>query len=92
MHETNHILLKLEEEGFITPDEKARELITKLIEPKSLYALKLLFETPQNKFSSQLLGDSLENLADPTLFKFHSKEVAASLELHLRTLVWCQKS
>jgi len=87
LRETNHILLKLEEDGFITPDEKARKFVTKLTVPKFLYVLKLLFETPQNEFSSRLLVGSLENLANPTLFNHHSKEVATRLELHLRTLV-----
>ena len=87
LRETNHILLKLEEDGFNTPDEKARKLVKKLTEPKFLHALKLLFETPQNKFSSQILVDSMENLANPTLFNHHSKEIATRLELHLRTLV-----
>ena len=87
MHETNHILLKLDDDGFITPDEKAKQLIIKITEPKFLNALKLLFENPLNKFSSQLLVDSLKHLANPTLFDHHSKEITTRLELHLRTLV-----
>src|SRR5688572_695323 len=86
-HETNHILLKLEDDGFTTPDEKAKKLVKKLTEPKFLNALKLLFENSQNKFSSQLLVDSLDSLANPALFNHHSKEIATRLELHLRTLV-----
>ncbi|RIA85904.1 hypothetical protein C1645_830133 [Glomus cerebriforme] len=82
----NHILLKLEEDGFITPDDKAEELLKSLTKPKYLYALKLLFENLQNEFSSQVLTDSLEALVN-TPFNHYSKESVARLELHLRTLV-----
>ncbi|PKC73047.1 hypothetical protein RhiirA1_488049 [Rhizophagus irregularis] len=82
----NQLLIKLESEGFITPDEKARELVKELTEPKFLYALKLLFENLQNKFSSQILINSLKSLANPTLFDFYSEENVMRLELHLR--VW----
>ncbi|RGB31318.1 hypothetical protein C1646_817368 [Rhizophagus diaphanus] len=82
----NKLLLRLENEGFITPDEKAKELVKELDEPKSLYALKLLFENLQNKFSSHILISSLKSLANPTLFEFYSKENLMRLELHLR--VW----
>ncbi|PKC67051.1 TPR-like protein [Rhizophagus irregularis] len=83
----NRILLKLEEDGFITPDEKAKELIKELSEIKYLYALKVLFENLQNEFSSQSLINSLEALIDPTSFNYYSKESMARLELHLRTWV-----
>ncbi|RGB24292.1 hypothetical protein C1646_821679 [Rhizophagus diaphanus] len=73
----DRILLKLEEDGFITPDEKAKELIKELSEIKYLYALK---------FSSQVLANSLEALVD-TPFNHYSKESVARLELHLRALV-----
>ncbi|CAG8438151.1 4835_t:CDS:2 [Funneliformis caledonium] len=85
--ESNYILLSLEEEGYTTPDEKVEQLITKLTKSKYLYALKLLFENLQNKFSSQILVDSLRSLANPTLFDHHSMEIVTRLELHLRTLV-----
>ncbi|CAI2171265.1 7321_t:CDS:2 [Funneliformis geosporum] len=81
----NHILLKLEKQGFITPDEQAHKLIKNLSKPKHLYALKLLFENPLNEFSSQVLRDSLVRLADPTPFDHYSRESMAILELHLRT-------
>ncbi|UZO06677.1 uncharacterized protein OCT59_026987 [Rhizophagus irregularis] len=82
----NRILLKLGEDGFITPDEKAKELIKELSEIKYLYALKMLFENLQNEFSSQVLANSLEALVD-TPFNHYSKESVARLELHLRALV-----
>ncbi|RGB29984.1 hypothetical protein C1646_765923 [Rhizophagus diaphanus] len=82
----NRILLKLEEDGFITPDEKVKELIKELSEIKYLYALKVLFENLQNEFSSQSLINSLEALIDPTS-NYYSKESMARLELHLRTWV-----
>jgi len=82
----NRILLKLEEDGFITPDDKAEELLKNLTKPKYLYALKLLFENLQNEFSSQVLTNSLEFLAD-TPFNHYSKESMIRLELHLRTWV-----
>ncbi|PKY58695.1 hypothetical protein RhiirA4_550134, partial [Rhizophagus irregularis] len=82
----NRILLKLEEDGFITPDDKVEELLKNLTKPSYLYALKLLFENLQNEFSSQVLENSLEALVD-TSFKHYSKESVARLELHLRILV-----
>ncbi|GBC44916.2 hypothetical protein GLOIN_2v1876500 [Rhizophagus irregularis DAOM 181602=DAOM 197198] len=82
----NRILLKLEEDEFITPDEKVEELLKNLTKPSYLYALKLLFENLQNEFSSQVLENSLEALVD-TSFKHYSKESVARLELHLRILV-----
>jgi tetratricopeptide (TPR) repeat protein len=83
----NQLLLKLENEGFITPDEKVKELVKELTEPKFLYALKLLFENLQNKFSSKILISSLNSLADPNLFKYYSEENLVKLELHLRAWV-----
>ncbi|PKC13366.1 hypothetical protein RhiirA5_396295, partial [Rhizophagus irregularis] len=82
----NRILLKLEEDGLITPDDKVEELLKNLTKPSYLYALKLLFENLQNEFSSQVLENSLEALVD-TSFKHYSKESVARLELHLRILV-----
>ncbi|GBC44883.2 hypothetical protein GLOIN_2v1876500 [Rhizophagus irregularis DAOM 181602=DAOM 197198] len=82
----NRILLKLEEDGFITPDDKVEELLKNLTKSSYLYALKLLFENLQNEFSSQVLENSLEGLVD-TSFKHYSKESVARLELHLRILV-----
>ncbi len=88
LHETNYILLKLEKDGFTTPDEKAKELIKELAEAKHLYALKLLFEDFQNKFSSKVLTDSLFALADPASFNlYYSKESVTMLELHLRAWI-----
>ncbi|PKY53589.1 hypothetical protein RhiirA4_499290 [Rhizophagus irregularis] len=83
----NQLLIKLENEGFITPDEKVKELIKELTEPKFLYALKLLFENLQNKFSSQVLINSLKVLANPTLFDYYSEENVMRLEFHLRTWI-----
>ncbi|PKK66275.1 TPR-like protein [Rhizophagus irregularis] len=83
----NSILLKLEEDGFITPDEKAEELIKRLTSIKYLYVLKLLFENLQNEFSPQILRDTLVALADPTPFDFYAKQSVTRLELHLRTWV-----
>ncbi|CAG8445892.1 15634_t:CDS:2 [Funneliformis caledonium] len=83
----NHVLHKLEEEGFITPDEKAKKLLTKLTETKFLYALKLLFENPLNQFSPRILRDSLVELSDPTPFDYYEKQSEVKLELHLRTYV-----
>ncbi|GBC32166.2 hypothetical protein GLOIN_2v1846730 [Rhizophagus irregularis DAOM 181602=DAOM 197198] len=82
----NILLLKLEEDGFTTPDDKVEELLKNLTKPSYLYALKLLFENLQNEFSSQVLENSLEALVD-TSFKHYSKESVARLELHLRILV-----
>ncbi|PKY56981.1 hypothetical protein RhiirA4_508657 [Rhizophagus irregularis] len=84
---SNCILLKLEEYGFITPDEKAKELIKELTEIKCLFALKLLFENSQNEFSPQILRNSLVALADPTPFDYYAEKSVARLELHLRTWV-----
>ncbi|PKY44307.1 TPR-like protein [Rhizophagus irregularis] len=81
----NHDLLKLEEDGFITPDEKAGKLIKELTKTKCLYALKLLFEDPLNKFSPDVLRNSLIALADPTSFNYIEKETMVRLELHMRT-------
>ncbi|PKC02227.1 hypothetical protein RhiirA5_504164, partial [Rhizophagus irregularis] len=83
----NSILLKLEEDGFTTPDEKAKELIKELTDIKYLYALKLLFENLQNEFSPRILRDTLVALADPTPFDFYAKQSVTILELHLRTWV-----
>ncbi|PKK63979.1 hypothetical protein RhiirC2_120744 [Rhizophagus irregularis] len=83
----NSILLKLEEDGFTTPDRKAKELIKELTDIKYLYALKLLFENLQNEFSPQILRDTLVALADPTPFDFYAKQSVTRLELHLRTWV-----
>ncbi|UZO03965.1 uncharacterized protein OCT59_024364 [Rhizophagus irregularis] len=83
----NHILLKLEEDGFTMPDDKVEELLKNLTKPSYLYALKLLFENLQNEFSSQSLINSLETLIDSTSFNYYSKESMARLELHLRTWV-----
>ncbi|RGB34932.1 hypothetical protein C1646_742528 [Rhizophagus diaphanus] len=80
----NAIELTLEEDGFITPDEKAKELIKKLTETKYLQALKLLIENLQNEFSPQILRDTLVALADPTPFDYYAKQSVARLELHLR--------
>ncbi|CAB4480106.1 unnamed protein product [Rhizophagus irregularis] len=81
----NAIELALEEDGFTTPDEKAKELIKKLTETKYLQALKLLIENLQNEFTPQILRDTLVALADPTSFDYYAKQSVARLELHLRT-------
>ncbi|CAB5147586.1 unnamed protein product [Rhizophagus irregularis] len=83
----NRILLKLEEDGLITPDDKVEELLKNLTKPSYLYALKLLFENLQNEFLFQSLINSLEALIDPTPFNYYTKESMARLELHLRTWV-----
>src|SRR2546421_12891866 len=83
----NQVLLKLEKDGFTTPDDKVEELLKNLTKPKCLYALKILFENAQNEFSSQASIDSLVALANPTPFNYYSKESVARLELHLRTWV-----
>src|ERR1044072_5869821 len=83
----NQVLLKLEEDEFITPNDKAEELLKSLTKPKCLYALKILFENIQNEFSSRTTINSLKALANPTPFDHYSKESAAVLELHLRTWV-----
>ena len=77
----------MEEDGFITPDDKVEELLTNLTKPKCLYALKVLFENLQNEFSSRAITNSLKALADPTPFDYYAKESVAVLELHLRTWV-----
>src|SRR5581483_2901957 len=79
------LLLKLEEDKFVTPDEKVNELMKKLRDMKCLCALRFLFEDLQNKFSSQVLIDSLDALSEPNLFNDYSKECSLRLELHLRT-------
>ncbi|GBC01719.1 hypothetical protein RclHR1_04300001 [Rhizophagus clarus] len=76
---------KLNEDGFTAAEEKARELIKELTRTKCLYALKLLFEDPLNKFTSNFLRDSLIALADPTSFNYYEKESVVRLELHIRT-------
>ncbi|UZO14889.1 uncharacterized protein OCT59_006332 [Rhizophagus irregularis] len=81
----NAIELALEEDGFTTLDEKAKELIKKLTETKYLQALKLLIENLQNEFTPQILRDTLVALADPTSFDYYAKQSVARLELHLRT-------
>ena len=40
----NQVLLKLEEDGFTTPEDKVEELLKNLSKPKCLYALKILFD------------------------------------------------
>ncbi len=80
----NYILFQLEKDGFTTPDKKAKELIKELTEIKYLYALKLLFEYPLNRFSSQVLRDSLVALVDLTPFDYYAKQNVIRLELHLR--------
>ncbi|GBC04058.1 hypothetical protein RclHR1_00550003 [Rhizophagus clarus] len=81
----NLVLKKLDDDGFITPNDKAEELQNNLTKPKHLYAFKLLIEDLKNKFSSQVLTNLLEALADYT-FNHHSMEIVVRLELHLRTL------
>ncbi|RGB31337.1 hypothetical protein C1646_709296, partial [Rhizophagus diaphanus] len=83
----NRILLKLEENEFITPDEKAKVLIKEISELEYLYSLKLLFENPINRFSPKILRDSLVALADPDSFDYYDVQSVARLELHLRTWV-----
>ncbi|GBC06864.1 hypothetical protein RclHR1_00710015 [Rhizophagus clarus] len=81
----NQLLLELEENGFITQEEKAEALLEKdLNKPKYLYVLKLLFENLQNKFSSGFLRDTLNTLANPTEFDYHN-QTETLLELRLRT-------
>src|SRR5205085_2099565 len=82
----NCILLKLEEDGFITPDDKVKKLIEELTEVEYLYALKLIFDNKFNQFSPKLLRDSLVALADPS-FDYYTKQSVVRLELHIRILV-----
>ncbi|GBC49365.2 hypothetical protein GLOIN_2v1788324 [Rhizophagus irregularis DAOM 181602=DAOM 197198] len=84
---TNCILLELEQDGFITPDKKAEELIKNLSKLKYLFALKLLFENPFNQFSDEVLRNSLVALADPTHFDYYGKQSMIRLELHIRTWI-----
>jgi len=58
----NKLLLKLEEGGFIAPDEKVKELLKEITEIKNLLSLKIIFENFQNNFSSQILINSLKIL------------------------------
>ncbi|CAB5198080.1 unnamed protein product [Rhizophagus irregularis] len=83
----NCILLELEQDGFITPDEKAEELIKHITKLNYLFALKLLFETPFNQFSDEVLRNSLVALADPTHFDYYGKQSVVRLELHIRTWI-----
>ncbi|PKK62470.1 hypothetical protein RhiirC2_790329 [Rhizophagus irregularis] len=84
----NSILPELGQDGFITPDRKAEELIVKdLTKMENLVALKLLFENPLNQFSSGILRNSLVTLADPTPFDYYDKLSVTRLELHIRTWV-----
>jgi hypothetical protein len=41
-----------------------------------LYALKLIIENLQNKFSPQIIRNTLVDLADPAPFDFYAKESA----------------
>ncbi|PKY50372.1 TPR-like protein [Rhizophagus irregularis] len=84
----NSILPELGQDGFITPDRKAEELIIKdLTKMENLVALKLLFENPLNQFSPGILRNSLVTLADPTLFDYYDELSVTRLELHIRTWV-----
>ncbi|PKK62424.1 hypothetical protein RhiirC2_855705 [Rhizophagus irregularis] len=65
----NRILLKLEEDGFTTTDDKVEELLKHLTKSSYLYTIKLLFENLQYEFSSQVLENSLE-----ALLKFHIRK------------------
>ncbi|CAG8593455.1 12592_t:CDS:2, partial [Gigaspora rosea] len=51
----------------------------------NIYSLKKIIEN--NKISHRMLVNSLELLADSSVFKCYSIEVISELELHLRTLV-----
>ncbi|CAG8580178.1 24432_t:CDS:2 [Gigaspora rosea] len=54
----------------------------------NIYSLKKIIEKIENnKISHKMLVDSLELLADSSVFKYYSIEVISELELHLRTLV-----
>ncbi|PKK71902.1 hypothetical protein RhiirC2_777850 [Rhizophagus irregularis] len=83
----NSILLELEEDGYITPNEKVEVLIKDLTKLKYLFALKLLFEDPLNQFLPEVLRNSLIAFADPTSFDYYEKRSVARLELHIRTWV-----
>ncbi|CAG8691526.1 14349_t:CDS:2, partial [Cetraspora pellucida] len=50
-----------------------------------IYSLKKIIK--DNKISHKTLIDSIELLADSSVFKYYSIEVISELELHLRTLV-----
>uniref|UniRef100_U9TSP3 Uncharacterized protein n=1 Tax=Rhizophagus irregularis (strain DAOM 181602 / DAOM 197198 / MUCL 43194) TaxID=747089 RepID=U9TSP3_RHIID len=50
----NSILLELEEDGYITPNEKVEVLTKDLTKLKYLFALKLLFENPLNQFLPEI--------------------------------------
>ncbi|PKC07984.1 hypothetical protein RhiirA5_478301 [Rhizophagus irregularis] len=83
----NYILIKLEQDGFTTPDEKVEELIKNLTKLKYLFALKLLFENPLNQFSPEVLRNSLVAFADSTYFDYYEKQSVVRLELYMRTWV-----
>ncbi|CAG8649636.1 7252_t:CDS:1, partial [Dentiscutata erythropus] len=53
----------------------------------NIYSLKIIENIKNNKISDKILVDSLELLADSSIFKYYSIEVISELELHLRTLV-----
>ncbi|GES80282.1 hypothetical protein GLOIN_2v1871094 [Rhizophagus clarus] len=78
---------KLPEFGSTTLDIKVKELIKDPTRTECLYNLRLLLEDPLNKFSPNVLQDSLIALADPTSFNYYGKETVVSLELHMRTLM-----
>ncbi|PKC65366.1 TPR-like protein [Rhizophagus irregularis] len=79
----NSILLELEEDGYITPNEKVEVLTKDLTKLKYLFALKLLFENPLNQFLPEVLRNSLISFADPTSFDYYEKRSVARLELHM---------
>ncbi|GBB89786.1 hypothetical protein RclHR1_01660005 [Rhizophagus clarus] len=83
----NPILLKLEQDGFITLNEKVEVLIKNITKLRYLFALKLLFENPLNQFSPEVLRNSLVAFADSSSFDYYEKKSVTRLELHLRTLV-----
>ncbi|CAG8774239.1 19411_t:CDS:2, partial [Dentiscutata erythropus] len=54
----------------------------------NIYSLKKIIENIENnKILHKILVDSLELLADSSIFKYYSIEVISELELHLHTLV-----
>ncbi|KAF0437063.1 anaphase promoting complex subunit CDC27 [Gigaspora margarita] len=54
----------------------------------NIYSLKKILENIENnKISKNILVNSLELLADSSVFKYYSIEIISELELHLRTLV-----